>query len=327
MPTPTPAPRLVFGSSQSGSSTGLGYHPDLPDFRDNVLHVDAKDAAKSSLPSFRNFREQWREVLKRSGAIEVFAPGKSASLPKSVDFRDTGCLSPVENQGQTNACTAYSTIGAVEYLMRLGGAGSEDVSAAFLYHNTRRLLNWYGDTGAYVRTTVKALRLFGVPPDATWPMEPAHIDGPPDAFTYGYAGNFKNLNYARLDGYDAGHTGATTLASLKRLLADGIPAVFGFPVYESFVDVKPTTTAPTPVIPFPGSGERLLGGHAVVAVGYDDSVESNVGKGGILIRNSWGPDWGDGGYAYLPYFYFEQQFAVDVWALYSLDWLDLSAFG
>lgn len=318
-------PILVFGSSQHGSSTGLGYHPDLPDPRDHTL----RKTNNSLHPKAAVFLERLNRLQKQAKlkpAARRFG-ASTAKLPSRADLRLTGFLSPVENQQQTNACTAYAAVGAVEYLMRMGRSGSHDVSPAFLYRNTRRLLGWSGDVGADVRTTIKSLRLFGVPPDSLWPMLPETIDDDPDAFTYSFAANFRNISYARLDGYGTGNN-AATLHSLRQLLACQLPVVFGFPVFgPACLELDAIPKSEDCLIRFPkADADRLLGGHAVVAVGYDDALPTKSGTGAVLIRNSWGTGWGNAGYAYLPYEYFLSQLAVDVWLIYNNDWLRLEDF-
>ena len=104
--------------------------------------------------------------------------------------------------------------------------------------------------------------------------------------------------------------------------------MFGFTVYSS---ISQATT--TGKIPYPTSGENILGGHAVVAVGYDDTMKiknTNPGEtettGAMLIRNSWGTDWGSGGYGWLPYEDILRGIAVDWWSLLKNEWVDTEEF-
>ena len=103
--------------------------------------------------------------------------------------------------------------------------------------------------------------------------------------------------------------------------------MFGFTVYNSI-----SHAATTGKIPYPTTGEKVAGGHAIVAIGYDDNLKitnTNTGAsttGSLIIRNSWGPKWGDGGYGYLPYDYVIHGLAVDFWSLTKQDWTDTGAF-
>ena len=101
------------------------------------------------------------------------------------------------------------------------------------------------------------------------------------------------------------------LNQIKGCLAHGYPFVFGFPVYESFESQE---VAKTGVVPMPGSSEQMLGGHAVLAVGYDDATQR------FLVRNSWGDGWGMGGYFTMPYAYLmDRGLSSDFWAILSVE--------
>ena len=101
------------------------------------------------------------------------------------------------------------------------------------------------------------------------------------------------------------------LHQMQGCLAQGYPFVFGFSVYESFMSPEVATTGE---VPLPPRGEQLIGGHAVLAVGYDDSIQS------FIVRNSWGPKWGLKGYCLMPYGYLtDSQLARDFWAVYTVE--------
>jgi C1A family cysteine protease len=173
-----------------------------------------------------------------------------------------------------------------------------------------------GDSGASLRETLKAVAAFGVPTEDYWPYRYATFDATPDAFLVAFAHRFQPLNYVRLDDY--GLDGTKTLDQVKRALADGFPVAYGFPVYDSI--------SMSADISLPEANGRLLGGHAVLAVGYDDN-HLGKNKGSIIFRNSWGPLWGNEGYGYLPYEYVEKQWAVDFWTIFRSDWLNPKNFG
>lgn len=117
------------------------------------------------------------------------------------------------------------------------------------------------------------------------------------------------------------------LKSIKKYLAAGVPSVFGFTVYQSIRHADNDGK-----IPFPAFNEKILGGHAVAAVGYDDSMEitNNISgctsKGAILIRNSWGSEWGENGYGWLPYDYVLKGLALDWWSVLKQEWVDTGLF-
>ena len=90
-------------------------------------------------------------------------------------------------------------------------------------------------------------------------------------------------------------------------MAGGYPFEFGFTVYESFESQE---VAQTGVVPMPQQTEKVLGGHAVMAVGYDDAQQR------IIVRNSWGTSWGQQGYFTMPYAYLtNHQLSSDFWTI------------
>lgn len=188
-------------------------------------------------------------------------------------------------------------------------------------------MQWTGDTGAFLRTTMEAMVLFGVPPEQYWPYVTADFEKEPTAFLYSFAQNFQAISYYRLD--PPGTLKQDLLNSIKRLLSSGLPLMFGFTVFTSISQASKTGK-----IPYPSPGEKILGGHAVNAVGYDDKLKienTNAGEsettGALLIRNSWGTGWGDGGYGWLPYVYVMKGLAVDWWSLLKNEWVDTGVFG
>jgi C1A family cysteine protease len=202
-----------------------------------------------------------------------------------------------------------------------------DASRLFLYKVTRKLLNFEGDTGAFLRTTIGAMALFGVPPEQYWPYtdDPEKYDEEPPAFCYAFAQNYQALNYFRLD--PPGYPKDKLLTRIKDLLSCNIPSMFGFSVYSSIWDASDGK------IPFPSARESLEGGHAIVAVGYDDKLtiknpnpDGPTTKGAFLIRNSWGESWGDRGYGWLPYDYVTRGLADDWWSLLKSEWIDTEPF-
>jgi C1A family cysteine protease len=284
---------------------GLGWHRDLPDFRDYTPEHEAI-----------------KPLLAKTG---VPAAVKSpAALPSAVDLRMY--FSPIENQGSLGSCTANAVVGLVEYFERRAFNRHIDASRLFLYKVTRDLLGWTGDTGAYLRSTMGALALFGVPPEQYCPYVVAHYDVEPSSFLYSFASNFQALQYYRLD--PPGVTPQTLLDRIRANAAAGIPSCFGFTVYNSI-----SQAALTGKIPFPASGEKVVGGHAVDIAGYDDTIQiRNASPGGattvgaFLVRNSWGPTWGAAGWGWLPYEYVLKRLAVDFWTLIKAEWVDTGRF-
>jgi C1A family cysteine protease len=115
----------------------------------------------------------------------------------------------------------------VEYFERRAYGKYIDASRLFLYKATRDLLHWTGDTGAYLRSTIGALALFGDPPEEYWPYKVTNFDIEPSAFYYAFANDFRAISYFRLD--DTSTKPPALLTKIKAGLAAGLPCVFGSP--------------------------------------------------------------------------------------------------
>ena len=290
----------------------LGWHPDPPDHRDICLMRPSPPKLGRVIPGNKKAGKREAKCLAR---VATHAPGvlNRTRLPNDHYCNIAHC-SPVEDQGQIGSCTAQAVVGLMEYIMRHHGDDHIDGSRLFLYKVTRQLMGLTGDTGAYLRTAIKAAAAIGVPPERYWEYDVSRYDDEPSPFVYTYATNFKALDYARLDA--AWLPAQDLLALLKRTLAEGHCIVFGFTVFSSLSN--------KPDIPFPGEQDEVGGGHAVMAVGFDDN-RKNVGtpnKGALLIRNSWGASWGVEGYGFLPYDYVYAGLARDFWVCFAWDWLE-----
>ncbi len=279
------------------TTKGMGWMRDLPDYRD--LLVDS--------PKIQEIRDQSQKLKKTA-----------KSIPAVVDLRPW--CSPIEDQEDLGSCTANAGVGILEYFQRRAFGKHLDGSRLFLYKVTRNLLGWTGDQGAFLRTTMKAMVLFGVPPESYWPYTIKDFEKEPPAFCYAFAQGYQTTRYYRLD--PPGQSTDKTLAAVRKNLAAGLPAMFGFTVYSSI----PPAGDGKGEIPFPGPGDGVEGGHAVVTVGYDDKKKIGKNTGALLIRNSWGTDWGAAGYGWLPYAYVEAGLAVDFWSLVDAGFIDTELF-
>ena len=296
----------------SSFERAMGWLPDYPDFRDYTDRTSSVDALLRP--------ERLRRVAVKGKSL------KQQALPPRVDLREW--CSPVEDQRNLGSCTAHAGVGLIEYYERKCFGRHIDASRLFLYKVTRNLMKMKGDTGAYLRTTMGAMVLFGVPPESYWPYtdDPNKFDLEPPAFCYAFAQNFQTIVYFRHD--PPGTRFEEVLNRVKEYLAAGHPAMFGFTVYDSIEQAEKDGR-----IPFPSIRERILGGHAVVAVGYDDEMkirnryDRRETTGALLIRNSWGKGWGDGGYGWLPYNYVLTGLAEDFWSVLKKEWVDTGAFG
>jgi C1A family cysteine protease len=211
-------------------------------------------------------------------------------------------------------------VGLLEYYQRRAFGKHIDGSRLFLYKATRNLMGQTGDTGAELRDTMKAMVMCGVPPEKYWPYHTTKFDDEPTPFLYALGNNYQAMKYYRLD--PAGVAPAEALVNVKTYLAGKLPSMFGFTVYNSLY----SDLGPKGEIPFPTGKVKVVGGHAVIAVGYDDRKAIGPHKGALLIRNSWGTDWGDGGYGWLPYEYVLKGLANDFWALLHAEFVDTEVF-
>jgi C1A family cysteine protease len=281
-------------------------------------------------PDFRDYTFQNKELLRKKEILDLVSPTgltkrETSSVPTRVDLRRW--CSPIEDQGDIGSCTAHAGVGIVEYYERKAFNKHIDASRLFLYKVTRRLSHLTGDSGAYLRKTMGGLVLFGVPPEEYWPYSDRtpDFDKEPDSFCYSFAENYKMIKYFRHDTPNV--TEEVTLKRIKQALAASVPSMFGFTVYGSINQVSTTGK-----IPYPCRDESSVGGHAIVAVGYDDKMSIENGdcglktKGALLIRNSWGKAWGDEGYGWLPYDYVLKGLAIDFWSMLKQQWVDTGQF-
>jgi C1A family cysteine protease len=239
------------------------------------------------IPDIPDARDRILQLPKRAGA-----------LPASVDLRAQ--CPPVYDQGQLGSCTANAIAGAIEFDQRKQKLPQPFTpSRLFIYYNERAMENSVAsDSGAQIRDGIKSVGSQGVCAETLWPYVEDRFAVRPSAPCYKIASTHPAVNYSRVP-QDAGQ--------LKACLAAGYPFVLGITVYESF---ESDEVASTGIVPMPQDSETTLGGHAVMAAGYDDSSER------FLVRNSWGSDWGMGGYFTIPYEYLtNDNLASDFWTI------------
>ena len=221
-------------------------------------------------------------------------------LPPAVDLRPA--CSPVENQGPLGSCTAQALAGSLEFLEQKAGRPLTELSRLFIYYNERAMEGTVSeDAGALLRDGVKSLAKLGVCAEKKWPYNIARFAAKPSAACYREGLQHQILSYHRI----------LSLDDMRQCLAEGYAFVFGFTVYESF---ESETVARTGRLNLPKSAEKTLGGHAVMAVGYDDAQRR------FTIRNSWGSDWGLAGYFSMPYTYLaNRNLSDDFWTIRAFE--------
>ena len=264
-----------------------GWIPDLPDHRDFV----------------------YAAPLRRIGV-----------LPKQIDLREK--CPPVYDQGELGSCTA-NAIGAAHQFCQAKQNSEDKIltqssqreerkgtvssfltsswvpSRLFIYYNERVIEKTEDeDSGAMIRDGIKSIAKQGVCPEKTWPYVISRFRTKPARPCYAEAMDNQALTY---------YSVKQNLNQMKGCLASGYPFVFGFSVYESFESAE---VARTGRVPMPGKGESQLGGHAVMAAGYDEA------KKVFIVRNSWGTRWGVKGYFTMPYDYLlDPNLSADFWTV------------
>ncbi|MGE1155538.1 C1 family peptidase [Pseudomonas kitaguniensis] len=221
-----------------------------------------------------------------------------AALPPSVDLRPH--CPPVYDQGQLGSCTANGIAGAIQFdRMKQKLTPLFEPSRLFIYYNERVIEHTVdSDSGAMIRTGIKSVGVQGDCPESEWPYDITKFTVKPPQKCYTDAKKYKAIQYQKV---------AQNLNQMKGCLAAGYPFVLGFSVYESLESKEVTKTG---IVPMPASTEKMLGGHCVLAVGYDDAKQR------FIIRNSWGETWGMKGYGTLPYGYLmDENLASDFWTI------------
>ncbi|MGH7776736.1 MAG: C1 family peptidase [Candidatus Dormibacterales bacterium] len=225
-------------------------------------------------------------------------PQVAQALPPSVDLR--AGFQPCYDQGMLGSCTANAIAGALQFLEEKEGEQAPVMpSRLFVYYNERSLEGTTSvDSGAQIRDGIKCVAKEGFCPETMWPYDTANFAERPSQGCYQYALKDRISQYLRL---------TPTLVPLLTCLASGFPFVFGFTVYESF---ESNQVRQTGVVELPHPGEQVVGGHAVIACGFDGSQRR------FLVRNSWGEGWGMNGYFTMPYEYLiDPNLAADFWTI------------
>lgn len=269
--------------------SSFGWRPDPPDFRDLTPQVASVAA-----------------TLKRlSGA----GPRRrSRGKPTAVDLREF--FPPAFDQGPLPASPASACVALLEYFERRALGRQSSLSRLFVHYNAGQLGMAEGDSSVDLRATLQAIACCGAPPERYWSYDLARAKDPPPAFLYSLARQPEGFQYVRLDGRNL--EGGMALEMVCSFLAAGFPAVFGLSM--------PSSVSRAAEIPYRPTFDSIIGGQALVAVGYDDRWLSSS-RGALLVRNSWGSDWGDRGHGWLPYAFVEQRLAVDFWTVLRPDWI------
>jgi len=219
---------------------------------------------------------------------------------QSVDLRPY--CTAIEDQGALGSCTGQAIAGAIELLNKRNGI-INDVSRLFIYYYERALLNTINyDSGAYIRDGIKVISKQGAPLEKLWPYSISRFRNQPSEAAIKDALLRKVTLYERAANHNA----------CLDAISNGYPVTIGFYVYSSF---ESSQVAKTGIMPYPNTNkERILGGHAVLLVGYDKTKQR------YIARNSWGTGWGDKGYFYMPFQVIENtKMSGDFWVIKSVN--------
>lgn len=225
-------------------------------------------------------------------------------LMSKVDLRAR--LPPVYDQGSLGSCTANALNAAYQYDQMnhntvFSGGKPFVPSRLFVYYNERAMEGTIpNDDGAIIENGVKSLSEVGVCPETMWPYDITKFTQKPPKEAYKFAKNYRVTKCKKIQ---------QTLGQLKTSLFCGYPIVFGMQIYEA---IQSEEVSKTGVLPMPKSGDKCLGGHAVLICGYDDTTKL------FTVRNSWGDSWGDKGYFYVPYNYMMSDQCGDFWVLVTV---------
>jgi C1A family cysteine protease len=212
-------------------------------------------------------------------------------LKKIVDLRPWA--SKIEEQGHLGSCTGNAVVGAYELLQNYKNTYQLDLSRLFVYYNSRLLEGAVNqDEGAYIRDAIKALREYGICEETLWPYRIDRFAMTPDENSYNDAKKRNIKNYYRL----------TSIDDIIDALNNNLPVVFGMLVYSTFDEVTPIDY----IVKIPSKYESPIGAHAMTLVGYDLDKEL------LLCRNSFGVNWGNDGYCWIPFDYAKSEF-IDMW--------------
>jgi C1A family cysteine protease len=229
--------------------------------------------------------EDFRDLLWAKGSTDPAA---------RTDLR--GIASAVEDQQTIGSCTGQAIVGIREAMLNKSKSKFIDLSRLFTYQMEQIMEGSFGlDAGACIRDGIKVQVKTGICTERLWPYDVSKLKVMPPQECYEDAAKRKIKRYVRLK----------TLSDVKECLTLGFPCVFGIRIFSSFMSESVSRTGNVPI---PGWFDSKLGGHALAIFGHNDQTQK------IIFRNSWGAGWGDSGYGYLPYKYFNK-YASDIWAI------------
>lgn len=214
-----------------------------------------------------------------------------ATFPSKFSL-ESGFVTPIHNQGKFGTCVGHAAAAVKEWQeARNYPSRIMELSPLFVYEECKKRDGIPDQEGTYPRTAMAVLKDLGICKESSFPyslLQDAKQLPRPSESAYSEAKEFVVGAYARIQ----------TLEEIKQAIMRDGPVLAGIIVFENFLDPEPGG-----FIPMPGS-YRSIGGHAITVVGWDDELTHKGLKGFLRARNSWGADWGDRGYCWIPYDFF-----------------------
>lgn len=279
---------------------------------------------------WRKDRTDHRDYTPRKAAEKAGIDKEASSssvTPAVVDNRRFCAF--IKDQENLGSCTAFAYTSMYEFINKRNRSKFTELSPLFEYKLTRFLMGeeGIGDSGAYIRTAIQAGIVYGSVPEEFHrytDLDP-EFDREPSSGAYGLAQQYQPTLYFRLD---KSNNPTAKLENIKAYIAKGYPVQFGFNVYGSYTQ----TGSNGGMFPFPSDNDDLVGGHSVIIVGYDTNKQvpnktgGNTTTGAFLIQNSWGTNWGYGGFGWLPFEYLLEDLADDFWSITAAEFMDPDQF-
>ena len=251
---------------------------------------------KPSPPNVKDYKVRLNNNLKLQSKV---------SLPSIFD--NTLKCSPVIDQGDYGSCTAFASVGAMEFIMKQSNNTFKKLSENFAYYTSRVNIENMTippiDNGAYLSNTLKGLVKYGTCLNTTCPY--VNINNAPSAQAYSECKKYQIITYAKHDDATNSNKLNDGLNIIKTTISAGYPIVAGFTCYSNIYN------SVNGAILMPTKNDTIIGGHAVLIVGYNDVTKQ------FKFKNSWGTSWGNRGYGYLPYEYYLNGDLTDIWGVYT----------